>query len=192
LQRPLQAPQIEGCAGEPDDAAVEVTYERQPTVSKEIPGANRICVLAIRHEDGGTRERPQLVEIVERPEKDDIGIAVEQLLAGEKSDVEELQRKRIPSPKAQTSRMGPQPLFDPLVGVTPGDQIERAERRLELFQVSRIERPVVVHSKGDRVGRTSQQARQRCRCKLGLSVANESGNRLRHEFTDSRDRRIVA
>ncbi len=179
-QEPLDEVEVEAAGAAGDDAGVDVAGEAQAALAKQVPGAHRVGVLRVVHEQRAGLGR-QLEEAREGAQEEHVRVAVRERLAGrrlgEQRHVEELQRERVG--EAESARRGAarQELRQTLVGLAPRENRRLAETRRQPLEIGRRQRPVVVDPQAHRARRAAQQAAQADEGHVDVSVAQERADR---------------
>ena len=156
-----------------EDTGVGAPGEPQPRARQEMPGAERIGVLAVGHEQRpGAGRQPE--KAGEGAQEEDVRVAEGQLRAGAGHRIDQLERQGALPPVRRERRAAGQERGDPLVRLDAGDQLEPAEPGVEAVQVLRGQRAVVVEAQRQRLGRAPQQAPQAEEGHVHLPAAEEA------------------
>jgi hypothetical protein len=173
---PLQEVGIIGAGPVQEDAGVDATGERQTRLRQEVPGAERVGVLAVAHEDGARFRVGKSEEVRERSQEEDVLVAVGEVVAGENGDVDQLEGQRVGLPELPQGGPAGEKVGDALVRRGARHEVEIAQPCHKTGPVLRGQRTVLVNEQGERFRRVPQQAPEAGEGHLHVSVAQEGGD----------------
>jgi hypothetical protein len=122
---------------------------------QQVPGAERVGVLAVAHEDG-TRVRIGKPEDRERSQEEDVRIAIGEVVAGESGDVDQLEGQGVGLPEPPQGGPVGQQAGDALVRLGTRHEVELAQPRHQTRAVLGGQRAVLVNAEEEPIRRVAQ------------------------------------
>jgi hypothetical protein len=113
-----------------EDAGIDSTGQTQPGVTQELPGAERICVLVVAHEDCADLRTREPKEPAERAQKEDICVAIGDTAIGQERDVDHFEGERAGLAERSQGGTAPEEIRHALVRLGAWDKFESIQARL--------------------------------------------------------------
>jgi hypothetical protein len=171
---PLQQIEVEARGPEGGDAGVQPPRQAQAGVAQQVPGADRVGVLAVAHEQRARRRFAPVIQTGKGPQEEDVAVAVGQLVAGEEHGVDQLQGHDVASPKGAQGGVAGQEVSGALVGLGTADDLRVPQRTGEALPVRCGERAVVVKAQRHLLRRIAEEAPETEDGHLHLAVADDA------------------